>query len=64
MTDVAWVVVAADDVRERGGVLDEARVNLLRYLAGTPKGSTRWVDTRWALAAWQKAGGLVRAGTV
>ncbi len=63
-TDVAWVVVAADDARERGGVLDEARVNLLRYLEGTPKGSTRWIDSGWAIAAWQKASGLVRVGTV
>jgi superfamily II DNA or RNA helicase/diadenosine tetraphosphate (Ap4A) HIT family hydrolase len=63
-TDVAWVVVAADDARERGGTLDEARINLLRYLEGTPKGSTRWIDSRWALAAWQKASSLVRAATV
>lgn len=62
-TDVAWVVAAADDVREHGGLLDEARVNLLRYLDGTPKGSTRWIDSGWALAAWRKASGLVRAAT-
>ena len=53
-TDVAWIVVAADNVQAHGGLLDEARVNLLRYLEGTPKGSTRWIDSRWALAAWQK----------
>lgn len=49
LLDLAWVLVAQDDVREKGGVLDEARVNRLRYLEGTPKGSTRWVDTGWAL---------------
>ena len=49
LLDIAWVTVAQDDVRERGGVLDEARVNRLRYLEGTPKGSTRWIDCGWAL---------------
>jgi hypothetical protein len=48
-TDVAWVVEAAADVRENGGVLDEARVNRVRYLDGTPRGATRWVDTGWAM---------------
>jgi hypothetical protein len=47
--DVAWTLVAVDDVAAEGGVLDEARVNRLRYLEGTPKGSTRWIDTGWAL---------------
>ncbi len=37
-------------LRESGGVLDEARVNRVRYLDGTLKASTRWVDTGWALA--------------
>jgi hypothetical protein len=55
LTDLAWVVAAADDVRDRGGLLDEARVNLLRYLEGTPKSSTRWIDTPWAIAAYEKA---------
>ena len=50
VTDIAWVLLAADDVAANGGVLDEARVNRLRYLEGTPKGSTRWIDTRWAIA--------------
>jgi hypothetical protein len=53
LTDLAWVRVAADDVAERGGLLDEARVNHHRYLAGTPAGSTRFIDTGWAIAAWQ-----------
>jgi superfamily II DNA or RNA helicase/diadenosine tetraphosphate (Ap4A) HIT family hydrolase/HKD family nuclease len=49
LADIAWVVVAQDDVRRNGGALDEARVNRLRYLEGTPKGSTRWIDTGWAI---------------
>ncbi|ABS28171.1 type III restriction protein res subunit [Anaeromyxobacter sp. Fw109-5] len=49
LTDVAWCLVAKDDVAANGGVLDEARVNRVRYLEGTPKGSTRWIDTGWAL---------------
>jgi len=50
LTDLAWVVVADDG----SGLLDEAKVNRVRYLEGTPKGSTRWIDTQWALAAWLK----------
>jgi hypothetical protein len=43
-----------------GGLLDEARVNRLRYLDGTPKGSTRWIDTGWALVVYEAA---TRAGS-
>ncbi|HEY0480730.1 MAG TPA: helicase-related protein [Kofleriaceae bacterium] len=57
LTDLAWVIQAAADVASTGGLLDEARVNKLRYLEGTPKGSTRWIDTGWAIAAWQALGG-------
>jgi SOS-response transcriptional repressor LexA len=53
LTDLAWVIQAAEDVAVAGGLLDEARVNKLRYLDGTPKESTRWIDTGWAIAAWQ-----------
>jgi superfamily II DNA or RNA helicase/diadenosine tetraphosphate (Ap4A) HIT family hydrolase/SOS-response transcriptional repressor LexA len=53
LTDLAWVVVAARDIEANGGVLDEARVNRLRYLEGTARGSTRWIDTGWAIAAYQ-----------
>jgi len=49
LQDIGWALVAAEDVRRNGGILDERRVNRLRYLEGTPKGSTRWVDTQWAL---------------
>ena len=60
LTDLAWVVVADEDVRANGGVLDEERVNRARYLDGTPKGSTRWIDSAWAIAAWQRAKPLIR----
>lgn len=49
LTDLAWALVAEDDVARVGGVLDEARVNRLRYLDGTPKASTRWIDTGWGI---------------
>jgi hypothetical protein len=49
VSDVAWVLIAQDDVERYGGVLDEARVNRLRYLVGTPRESTRWIDTGWAI---------------
>jgi len=60
LQDIAWALVADDDVRENGGILDEGRVNRMRYLEGTPKGSTRWIDTGWALAALALARGLLR----
>jgi hypothetical protein len=60
LVDFAWVVVAADDVAEHGGILDESRVNRLRYLEGVPKGSTRWIDTGWAIAARQTTKDHVR----
>lgn len=56
LVDLAWVLVAARKAEERGAVLDEAWVNRCRYLEGTPKASTRWIDTGWALA-------LVRAAS-
>jgi hypothetical protein len=49
LTDIAWVLAAQRDVAETGGILDEVRVNRLRYLEGTPRESTRWIDTGWAL---------------
>jgi transcriptional regulator of acetoin/glycerol metabolism len=59
LQDLAWVIVAAEEVRERGGTLDEERVNRLRYGEETTKGSARWIDTGWALAAWNIAKDLV-----
>jgi hypothetical protein len=53
LMDIAWVTVAAADVAGHGGVLDEARVNRVRYLEGVPKASTRWIDTGWAISAWR-----------
>jgi superfamily II DNA or RNA helicase len=47
--DLAWVLRARDEAQKVSGVVDEAVVNRLRYLEGTPKGSTRWIDTGWAL---------------
>ncbi len=64
LTDLAWVIVAQHDVDENGGLLDEARVNRLRYLDGTPKGSTRWIDTGWAIAAWSLGRSLVAANAL
>jgi len=55
LTDLAWVGLARRDAVARGGPLDEARVNRLRYLEGTPKSSTRYIDTAWAIAAWERA---------
>jgi hypothetical protein len=52
LVDLARVVVAADDVAEHGGDVDESRVNRLRYLGGVPTGSTLWIDTGLAIAAW------------
>ena len=49
LTDLAWVLAARDEARESRQLLNEALVNRLRYLDGTPKGSTRWIDTGWAV---------------
>lgn len=49
LTDIAWVLVAQAEFSGSGDLLDEAQVNRVRYLEGTPKGATRWVDTGWAL---------------
>jgi hypothetical protein len=35
--------------RATAGVLDEARVNRVRYLDGTLKEATLWIDTGWVL---------------
>jgi hypothetical protein len=50
--DIAWAMLAHDDVAANGGLVDEARVNELWWLEGAPKGSARWIDTGWAIAAW------------
>lgn len=56
LDDIAWALVAEDEARGVGGVADEARVNRLRYLEGTPKASTRWIDTAWALTIARSVG--------
>jgi hypothetical protein len=56
LIDIAWVLVARDDVVRHGGVLDEARVNRVRYLDGTPKEATRWIDRGWALRVVVRSG--------
>ena len=48
LADIGWVLVARDGLPP-GGVLDEASVNRSRYIEGTPRASTRWVDTGNAL---------------
>jgi len=59
LVDLAWAVVADDVSREQRVPLDEAVVNRVRYLEGTPKGSTKFIDTPWAIAAWRRGKGLV-----
>ncbi|MBL4849338.1 MAG: DEAD/DEAH box helicase, partial [Planctomycetes bacterium] len=44
--DLAFLLQAQASV---SGHLDEVAVNRVRYLEGTPKSSTRWIDTGWAL---------------
>jgi hypothetical protein len=49
LTDIGWVLVAADHAVSSRTPLDETLVNRLRYLEGTKSASTRWIDTGWAL---------------
>jgi superfamily II DNA or RNA helicase/SOS-response transcriptional repressor LexA len=60
LVDLAWVIAAHEHVTLHGGLLDEPQVNRLRYLEGTPRDATRWIDTGWALAAWHRAVLLLR----
>ncbi len=50
LTDIAWVLEAARRRDTTQTSLDEEWVNRCRYLDGTPRGSTRWIDTGWAIA--------------
>ncbi|MDP1915396.1 MAG: DEAD/DEAH box helicase family protein [Myxococcales bacterium] len=59
LIDLAWAVVADDVAKEDRTPLDEAVVNRVRYLEGTPKASTKFIDTAWAIAAWRRGKGLV-----
>ena len=47
--DFAWVLEARVRADASGALLDESFVNRIRYLPGTPRGSTRWIDTGHAL---------------
>lgn len=49
LTDIAWVLAARERSERLGRLLDESLVNEVRYLDGTPRSSTRWIDTGWAL---------------
>lgn len=49
LLDLGWVLAARERAGRTGRPLDETLVNELRYLDGTPKSSTRWIDTGWAL---------------
>ena len=49
LIDLGWVLKARDEAALLSAVVDEAHVNKARYLEGTPKKSTRWIDTGWAL---------------
>ena len=60
LIDIGWVVVANDLALGTTQVLDETLINRVRYLEGTPKASTRWIDTAWAIATHRRGNGLVR----
>ena len=56
LTDIAWALRARTEAERLGGLPDEALVNRGRYLDGTPKSSTRWIDTGWALVLTEVGG--------
>ena len=47
LLDLGWVLATRH--QHAGQPIDEAAVNRLCFLEGTPKVSTRWIDTGWAL---------------
>lgn len=49
LLDLGWILAAAENAQESRQLLDETLVNRLRYIDGTPKESTRWIDTKHAL---------------
>ncbi|WP_338046597.1 DEAD/DEAH box helicase family protein [Polyangium spumosum] len=49
LTDIGWVLTALSEVNEDPRRLQEELVHRLRYLEGTSKGSTRYIDTGWAI---------------
>ncbi|WP_272425260.1 DEAD/DEAH box helicase family protein [Polyangium jinanense] len=54
-TDIGWVLVALSEVNDDLRRLDEELVHRLRYLEGTSKGSTRYIDTEWAILLVKEA---------
>jgi superfamily II DNA or RNA helicase/diadenosine tetraphosphate (Ap4A) HIT family hydrolase/HKD family nuclease len=54
LLDIGWALKARELAGRVGRVPDEGMVNELRYLDGTPKGSTRWIDTGWALVVTEE----------
>ncbi|MDI3282135.1 DEAD/DEAH box helicase family protein [Polyangium sp. 15x6] len=55
LTDIGWVLVALSEVNEDPRLLQEELVHHVRYLEGTPKGSTRYIDTGWAMLLVKEA---------
>jgi hypothetical protein len=49
LVDLGWVLAAAEEAGKNRLLLDEALVNRLRYIDGTPRESSRWIDTKHAL---------------
>jgi len=64
LTDLGWVLLAQHEASLHDAPhLDEGQVHRFRYLTGTPQGSTRFIDTGWALRlvdAWVALGEGVR----
>jgi len=56
-TDIGWVIHAADVAARAGEKLSAEGANRLRYLSGTPKGKTRFIDTKLAVGLWVAFGG-------
>nr|WP_153822551.1 DEAD/DEAH box helicase family protein [Polyangium spumosum] len=55
LTDIGWVLAALSEVNDDPRRLDEELVHRQRYLEGTSKGSTRYIDTGWAILLVKEA---------
>ncbi|HRE89334.1 MAG TPA: hypothetical protein PK095_09350, partial [Myxococcota bacterium] len=53
LDDLGWVLAASDEAERLGVAVDEALVNRLRYVDGTRRDQTRWIDTGWAMRLWR-----------
>lgn len=49
LDDLGWVLAAKEEGERLGVAVDEALVNRLRYVDGTRRDQTRWIDTGWAI---------------